>query len=171
MSVGLQEQRQLVIPNDNSNVTCKSDDDQYKQFLIEASQSSNHPITTISSTTSENEDNNYSQQLRTTDVRINLIDCMKCYVKIPRCKIDQQLYDPNAHVKTKFDREIQEYREEQEIASQTQDNQATSKTVEEKEKETEEEEEENDGFIDYLDDYNPMNTCIIIDLPWPQAAE
>ncbi|CAF1458531.1 unnamed protein product [Rotaria sordida] len=170
MPAGSQEQCQLVVPNDNSTVTCKSDDDdQYKQFLIEqSSQSSNHVMTTISSATSENENNNYSQQLRTTDVRINLIDCMKCYVKIPRCKIEQQIYDPNAHVQIKLDREIQEYREEQELASQTQDNQATSETVGEKEKEIE---DENDGFIDYLDDYNPMNTFIIVDLPWPQAAE
>ncbi|CAF1359299.1 unnamed protein product [Rotaria sordida] len=79
-------------------------------------------------------------------------------------QIEQQVYDSNSHTQTNVGREIQEYREEQEIALQKQDNQATSEIVEEKE-------EENDGFIDYLDDYNPMNTLIIIDLPWPQATE
>ncbi|CAF1492419.1 unnamed protein product [Rotaria sordida] len=78
-------------------------------------------------------------------------------------QIEQQVYDSNSHTQTNVDREIQEYREEQEIALQKQDNQTTSEIVEEK--------EENDGFIDYLDDYNPMNTLIIIDLPWPQATE
>ncbi|CAF4059626.1 unnamed protein product [Rotaria sordida] len=162
MSGESQEQHQLVVPNDDSSQTCKSDD-QYQQFLIE---SSNDAMRT-SLTTNENEVNNYNQQLRIRDVKIVLFDCMKCYVRIPRCKtfqIEQQVYDSNSHTQTNVGREIQEYREEQEIALQKQDNQATSEIVEEKE-------EENDGFIDYLDDYNPMNTLIIIDLPWPQATE
>ncbi|CAF4250152.1 unnamed protein product [Rotaria sp. Silwood2] len=73
-------------------------------------------------------------------------------------EIEPQLYDFNSHTQTNVEREIQEYREEQEIASQIQDNRATSEIVEEKE-------EENDGPIDYLDDYNLMNTRITIDLP------
>ncbi|CAF4806189.1 unnamed protein product, partial [Rotaria sp. Silwood2] len=68
-----------------------------------------------------------------------------------------------------FHREVQEHREEQEIASQIQANQALSTIVEQEEEE--EEEEENYAVLDYLDDYNPMNTLIIIDLPWPQASE
>ncbi|CAF4247962.1 unnamed protein product, partial [Rotaria sordida] len=53
-------------------------------------------------------------------------------------QIEQQVYDSNSHTQTNVDREIQEYREEQEIALQKQDNQTTSEIVEEK--------EENDGF-------------------------
>ena len=34
-----------------------------------------------------NDDSNYSQQLRETKVVINLIDCMQCYVRIPRCQV------------------------------------------------------------------------------------
>ncbi|CAF4147816.1 unnamed protein product [Rotaria sordida] len=163
MSGESQEQHQLVVPNDDDSQTCKSDD-QYQQFLIEQSSQSSNDAMRTSLTTNKNEVNNYNQQLRIRDVKIVLFDCMKCYVRIPRCKIEQQVYDSNSHTQTNVGREIQEYREEQEIALQKQDNQATSEILEEKE-------EENDGFIDYLDDYNPMNTLIIIDLPWPQATE
>ncbi|CAF3104693.1 unnamed protein product [Rotaria sp. Silwood2] len=89
---------------------------------------------------------------------------MKCYVKIPRCTFEQPVCDSTQNVKTNMACEVQEYREEQEIISQKQQNQATLETVEEKE-------EENYEIVDYLDDYNPMNTLIIIDLPWPKASE
>ncbi|CAF4165334.1 unnamed protein product [Rotaria sordida] len=142
MSGGSQEQHQLVVPNDDSSQTCKSDD-QYQQFLIEQlSQSSNHAMRT-SLTTNENEVNNYNQQLRIRDVKIVLFDCMKCYVKIPRCKIEQQVYDSNSHTQTNVGREIQEYREEQEIALQKQDNQATSEIVEDKEEENDDDTDDN----------------------------
>ncbi|CAF4288030.1 unnamed protein product, partial [Rotaria sordida] len=62
MSGESQEQHQLVVPNDDSSQTCKSDD-QYQQFLIE---SSNDAMRT-SLTTNENEVNNYNQQLRIRD--------------------------------------------------------------------------------------------------------
>ncbi|CAF1271604.1 unnamed protein product [Rotaria sordida] len=84
---------------------------------------------------------------------------------MPRGTFEQPASDSTKNGKTDTARELQEHREEQEIASQIQDDQATSKTVEEKQ------EEENYDPIDYLDDYNPMNTHIIIDLPWPQAVE
>ncbi|CAF4225354.1 unnamed protein product [Rotaria sordida] len=101
MSGESQEQRQLVVPNDDSSRTCKNDD-QYQQFLIK---SSNHAMR-ASSTTNENEDNNYNQQLRTRNAKIVSFDCMKCYVKIPRCKIEQQVYDFNSHTQTNVEREI-----------------------------------------------------------------
>lgn len=47
---------------------------------------SNRSITTTS-TISENEDKNFSQQLRETHVMVNLFDCMECYVRIPRCDV------------------------------------------------------------------------------------
>ncbi|CAF4691449.1 unnamed protein product [Rotaria sp. Silwood2] len=126
--------------------------------------------TTITSpTASENEYRQLSQQIRTTDVQVNLVDCMKCYVKIPRCKVEEQVLDSNRHSPASLDREMQEHREEQEIASQIQTNQALSTIVEQEEED--EEVEENYAVLDYLDDYNPMNTLIIIDLPWPQASE
>ncbi|CAF1464729.1 unnamed protein product [Rotaria sordida] len=100
------------------------------------------------------------------DFRINLVDCMKCYVRIPRCTlIDSKFEQPpvsdtNQNVQTNMAREVQEYREEQEIVLEKQHHQTTSEIV-----------EEDYQPIDYLDDYNPMNTLIIVDLPWPETSE
>ncbi|CAF1246217.1 unnamed protein product [Rotaria sp. Silwood1] len=118
----------------------------------------------ISSTIDEYNENELSQQLRTTDVTVNLFDCMQCYVKIPRCKIEDHIPDFNLNSQTNVDPGLQEYREEQEIVSQIQINQTISES-------TQEEEEEEYVPLNYIDDYNPMNTMIIIDLPWPQNTE
>ena len=36
------------------------------------------------------EDNNrvYSPQVRSTDVMINVVDCMKCYVRLTKCEVN-----------------------------------------------------------------------------------
>ncbi|CAF4664471.1 unnamed protein product, partial [Rotaria sp. Silwood2] len=137
-------------------------------FIQQSSPLSTNTMIT-SPTTSENEYRQLIQQIRTTDVKVNLVDCMKCYVKIPRCKAEEQVLDSNRHSPASLDHEVQENREEQEIASQIQTNQALSTIVEQKEEE-EEEKEENYAVLDYLDDCNPMNTLTIIDLPWPQTS-
>ncbi|CAF4487880.1 unnamed protein product [Rotaria sp. Silwood2] len=125
--------------------------------------------TNTSQKSSDNEYRKLIQGIRTTDLKVNLVDCMKCCVKIPRCKFEEQGLGSNRHSPTSLDHEIQEHREKQEMASQIQTNQALSTIVEQNEEE--EEEEEIYAPLDYLDDYNPMNTLIIIDLPWPQASE
>ena len=33
------------------------------------------------------ENNNCRQEIQETDVTINLVDCMQCYVRISRCKV------------------------------------------------------------------------------------
>ncbi|CAF4721004.1 unnamed protein product, partial [Rotaria sp. Silwood2] len=80
--------------------------------------------------------------------------------------VEKQVLGSNRHSPASLDHEIQEHREKQEITSQIQTNQALSPIVEQKE-----EEEEDYAVLDYFDDYNPMSTFIIIDLPWPQAPE
>jgi len=42
---------------------------------------------TISSTVNENENKNYSQPFQETNVTVDLFDCMKCYIRIPRCQV------------------------------------------------------------------------------------
>jgi hypothetical protein len=49
-----------------------------------------NPNSSMISVINENENNNYSQQLRETDVAINLVDCIRCYVPIPRCEVIQK---------------------------------------------------------------------------------
>ncbi|CAF2924772.1 unnamed protein product [Rotaria sp. Silwood2] len=116
---------------------------------------------TSSLTTSENEDKIYYEQFQTTDVMVNLSDCMQCYVKIPRCEINEQVHCSNLIPEKELVGQVQELREEQEIETPTQPNQTISAYIEE---------ENYDEGLD-VELFNPMNTMIIIDLPWPSSSE
>ncbi|CAF3146852.1 unnamed protein product [Rotaria sp. Silwood2] len=133
------------------------------ELFIQSSQLSANAMTTAS-TTGEYNEKELSQQLRTTDVTVNLFDCMQCYVKIPRCKIEDHIPNFNPNVQTNLDHAVQEHQKEKEIASEIQTKQTTSDAAEQ-------EEAEFYDPLNYLDDYNPMNCMIIIDLPWPAGIE
>ena len=47
---------------------------------------SNVPMTTLPKINKNDEEDNYSQQLRETDIEIRLDDCMQCRIRIPRCE-------------------------------------------------------------------------------------
>ena len=75
-------------------------------------------------------------------------------------QVDKHTYEINSSIQKETDGEIQEFRNEQQKASDEHSNQTLSQ---------EELEFRGSYYIDpYLEDYNPMNTMIIIDLPWPQ---
>ncbi|CAF1279175.1 unnamed protein product [Rotaria sordida] len=168
MSNVSQESQQLVVSKNNSILTTCQNDVQQQQSFTQSSVRSTNSIASASLNTDYNE-SYLRQKFGIKDLRVNLVDCMKCYVRIPRCtvaadKFEQPVSDSIQRVNTNMAREVHEYREEQEILLQKQHQQTTSEI-------TEEEEEENYHPIDYLDDYNPMNSLIIVDLPWPTAPE
>ncbi|CAF1420450.1 unnamed protein product [Rotaria sordida] len=131
-----QQQQQSVVSKENSILRCKSDVQQQQSFTQSSGRSTNSIVS--SSINSENYDNYLRQKLGIRDVRVNLVDCMKCYVRISRCtvtadKFEQPMSDSIQNVNSNMAREVQEYREEQDIVSQKQHNQTTSETLEEKE--------------------------------------
>ena len=142
----------------------------------------------VSSTINNDDEKSYSQQLRETDVKINLVDCMKCFVRISRCQvklkrqtdemvhysifflrinlfqIEEQEDCSNTIRQTTLEQQILERREEEEKASEEHhQNQGTSSSgEEEEEKEEEEEEFYGETYFD-REDYNPMETYIYLD--------
>ncbi|CAF2806208.1 unnamed protein product [Rotaria sp. Silwood2] len=118
-----------------------------------------------SSVDSETNERYLSQQIRTTQVTGNLIDCMECYVRIPRCTFEQQACDLNGSTNPDMIQQLQEFRQEKEQASQKQYNRGKNETVQQNE----------DGIID---DSNPnlnheddMMSLLIVDLPWSQTSQ
>ncbi|CAF1504341.1 unnamed protein product [Rotaria sordida] len=164
MSNGSQEQQQSVISKENSILTCQSDIQQ-QQSITQSSAGSTNSVASSSINNKYNE-SYLREKYGIKDFRINLVDCMKCYVRIPRCTLTDSKFeqppvsDTNQNVQTNLAREVQEYHEEQEMVLEKQHHQTTSEIV-----------EEDYQPIDYLDDYNPMNTLIIVDLPWPETSE
>ncbi|CAF2871341.1 unnamed protein product [Rotaria sp. Silwood2] len=160
MSNWSQQQDKQELFSDESSRTRESDTQQYHSSWIEPTSVSND-TNTSSLTTSENENKIYDEQLRTTDVVVNLFDCMQCYVEIPRCEVNEQGHDSNPSSENEHLYQIQELQEQQEIATTTQSNQSTSAGIEE------------ENYCEGLDVelFNPMNTFIIIDLPWPRSSE
>ncbi|CAF5062821.1 unnamed protein product, partial [Rotaria sp. Silwood1] len=69
---------------DNSRVTLESSH-QNTQLVIQSSSLLTDTMSTTC-TAGEYDEKELSQQLRTTDVTVNLFYFMKCIVKIPRCK-------------------------------------------------------------------------------------
>ncbi|CAF3361700.1 unnamed protein product [Rotaria sp. Silwood2] len=117
---------------------------------------------TISSTINDNEDRVDSQQLQTHNVTVNLFDCLQCKVEIPRCEVEEEVHGSDRSIEAKKDCEIQEFRQEQEIISQQQSYETLSAM---------DDEQDSYHIGPYIEDYNPMNNYIIIDLPWPESLK
>ncbi|CAF1172792.1 unnamed protein product [Rotaria sordida] len=135
-------------------------DSQYHSNMLQSSHMSNNTRRS-SFTTTENENKMYDEQMRTTNVSVNLVDCMQCHVGIPRCELTEQLHNSNLQSEKEFVSQAQQLREEQNVATTTQFNQGISTA----------EKEENYGEGQDAEFFNPMNSFIIIDLPWPRATE
>ncbi|CAF2793105.1 unnamed protein product [Rotaria sp. Silwood2] len=114
---------------------------------------------TSSSIDSETNERNLSQQIRTTDVKVNLIDCMKCYVRIPRCTFEQQACNCDANTNRDMVQEVEEFRQEQE--------QDSPKQVNKKENEN----SPTTKFIYNISNENEITSLIVIDLPWSQTSQ
>ncbi|CAF3853577.1 unnamed protein product [Rotaria sp. Silwood1] len=120
---------------------------------------------TSSSTDSQTNERYLSQQIRTTQVTVNLIDCMECYVRTARCTSEQPVCDFTANLKIDMVQQVQEYRQEQEKASQTQVNPVKSQTVQDKI------ETRPDDSTVHSNDENEMTSLLIVDLPWSQPSQ
>ncbi|CAF4064103.1 unnamed protein product [Rotaria sp. Silwood2] len=118
-----------------------------------------------SSMDSETNERYLSQQIRTTEVTVNLIDCMECYVRTPRCTFEKQAWDFNGNTNTDIFQQVEEFRQEREQASQKQDKEENNETVQQKE----------DGITDdsnhNINDDDQMTSLLIVDLPWSQASQ
>ncbi|CAF3797007.1 unnamed protein product [Rotaria sp. Silwood1] len=110
--------------------------------------------------TTENENNMYDEQLRTTQVTVNLADCMQCRVEIPQCELTEQVQNSNLLPEKDFVYQAEELHQEQHIDSATPINQ------------TQEVHEKEDNYSYWLDAelFDPMQGFIIIDLPWPKSS-
>ncbi|CAF3757217.1 unnamed protein product [Rotaria sp. Silwood1] len=106
-----------------------------------------------------------SQQIRTKQVTVNLIDCMECYVRTPRCTFEQQAADYNGSTNRDMVQQVQEFRQEQETASPITNNEGRNETVEKKE------DGRNDNLIHYFNDEDAMMSLLIVDLPWSQTSQ
>ncbi|CAF1367761.1 unnamed protein product [Rotaria sp. Silwood1] len=137
---------------------------QQQQLLTQRSVQSTQ---TSSSSSLNNETNEryLSQQIRTTQVTVNLIDCMECYVRTPRCTFEQQAADYNGSPNKDMVQQVQEFRQEQEQASPIQKNDGRNETVEKKE------DGRNDNLIHYFNDEDAMMSLLIVDLPWSQTSQ
>ncbi|CAF3757265.1 unnamed protein product [Rotaria sp. Silwood1] len=135
---------------------------QQQQLLT---QRSVHSTQTSSSSSLNNETNEryLSQQIRTTQVTVNLIDCMECYVRTPRCTFEQQAADYNGSTNKDMVQQVQEFRQEQEQASPIQNNEGRNETGEKKQDGI------NDNLIHYFNDEDAMMSLLIVDLPWSQT--
>ncbi|CAF2104346.1 unnamed protein product [Rotaria magnacalcarata] len=169
----------------NSSLTSASTDQQYQTYI---------EYSTLRMAI-ENEDKNSTQEIQSTDETVNLVDFLSCYVRITRCQV-KCLYDAKKAIiivdflllfllliliisseveepvsVADIGRQIKEFQQEQELASAEQQNKIQSKE-EEKKEETKEKEVVEYYYVDpYLDAMNPMNSMIIIDLPWPKPVE
>ncbi|CAF4176364.1 unnamed protein product, partial [Rotaria sp. Silwood2] len=118
-----------------------------------------------SSTVSETNERYLSQQIRTTQVTVNLTDCMQCYVLIPRCTFQQQACDGNINANKDVVQQVEEFREEQEQSSPKQNNIGRIETVQQKA----------DTIIQdsdcYLNQEDEMVSLLIVDLPWSQTSQ
>ncbi|CAF1524747.1 unnamed protein product, partial [Rotaria sp. Silwood1] len=114
---------------------------------------------------SETNERYLSQQIRTTQVTVNLIDCMECYVRTPRCTFEQQACDGNGSTNRDMVQQVQEFRQEQEQASPKQNSKGRNETVEKKEDGI------NDDLIHYLNEEDEMMSLLIVDLPWSQTSQ
>ena len=76
---------------------------------------------------------------------------------------EKEVASSNSNSEIELDRIVQEYREEQEKLSQNQQNETSSR----------EDRQYRGSYYDdpYLEDFNPMNSYIIIDLPWPESPQ
>ncbi|CAF1474615.1 unnamed protein product, partial [Rotaria sordida] len=81
--------------------------------------------------------------------------------RILSLQLTEQLHNSNLQSEKEFVSQAQQLREEQDVATTTQFNQGISTA----------EEEENYGEGQDAEFFNPMNSFIIIDLPWPRATE
>ncbi|CAF3798843.1 unnamed protein product [Rotaria sp. Silwood1] len=106
-----------------------------------------------------------SQQIRTKQVNVNLIDCMECYIRIPRCTFEQQAADYNGSTNRDMVQQVQEFRQEQDQASPITNNEGRNETVEKTE------DGRNDNLIHYFNDEDAMMSLLIVDLPWSQTSQ
>ncbi|CAF3798861.1 unnamed protein product [Rotaria sp. Silwood1] len=137
---------------------------QQQQLLTQRSVQSTQ---SSSSSTMNNESNEryLSQQIRKTQVTVNLIDCMECYVRTPRCTFEQQAADYNGSPNKDMVQQAQEFRQEQEKASPITNNEGRNETVEKKQDGL------NDDLIHYFNDEDEMMSLLIVDLPWSQTSQ
>ncbi|CAF5111706.1 unnamed protein product [Rotaria sp. Silwood1] len=137
---------------------------QQQQLLTQRSVQS----TESSSSSSMNNETNeryLSQQIRTTQVTVNLIDCLECYVRTPRCTFEQQAADYNGSPNKDMVQQVQEFRQEQEQASPITNNEGRNETVEKKQDGI------NEDLIHYFNDEDAMMSLLIVDLPWSQPSQ
>lgn len=87
--------------SENNNIACephtqvdilKLNETKHNQYILlsfqQVSSLSDETTTTSSKVNKNDEQNNYSQQLRETDIEIRLDDCMQCFIRIPRCEVN-----------------------------------------------------------------------------------
>ncbi|CAF2899041.1 unnamed protein product [Rotaria sp. Silwood2] len=130
MSTGSQQKRELDVPQ-NGRQLSSEDNVQSLESLSHASGISTSSIDSMS-TSSQNNERYLSQQLRTTNTIVNLVDCMECYVKVERCTFEYTGCITNGTMTKDITIELKEQREEQEVGSEQQENQIKTKVVEAK---------------------------------------
>lgn len=118
-------------------------------------------------------------------VSVNLDDCMKCYVKIPRLNVSELMYcvfdtaiinlfqikdcenTINSKVHINIEDEVQAIQEETKTSIKQ-----PNETLSEEVFNIETARLRSSYYADpYEEDFNPMNSCIIIDLPWPKTTQ
>ncbi|CAF3844374.1 unnamed protein product [Rotaria sp. Silwood1] len=155
-----ERQRSQEVNFQTYNCNIQQEQQPLTQRPVQSTQSSGS-----SSMNNETNERYLSQQIRTKQVNVNLIDCMECYIRIPRCTFEQQAADYNGSPNKDMVQQVQEFRQEQEQASPITNNEGRNETVEKKQDGI------NEDLIHYFNDEDAMMSLLIVDLPWSQPSQ